>query len=134
MPQSEHKGLSTYIDDVYEATLAGRIAWKAVNPTTFVWETATPKPAKLSLQRVDRIVNTGATVISQGRRVPQQRKETIYLFQVFDLTEAGAATPILNIGGADEADLNQRLQKLFDLVKTGVSERSLEFLRSILPK
>lgn len=124
--------LLAYVDEVIAATSAGAILWKAVNPTTFVWETSTPRNARLSFQRVERVTGT-VNVMVGGRPRPQQQKLTYYLFQGFDLS-GPSATPVVNIESAEDGDLNRRFGTLFELIKTGLSERSLKFLRDILPK
>ena len=131
MQQNERTALLAYIADLSNATAVGKISWRSVNPTTFVWEAPSPQNARLSLQRVERVVAVSTAMVG-GRPVPQQKKQTFYLIQAFD--QPGSATPIMNVDSSDDIELNQRLSELFELIKTGVSEKTLEFLRSMLPK
>lgn len=125
MPNEKYETLATYIDELIGATQQGKIEWKSVNPTTFIWETSVPRNAKVSLQRVERLVN-----IKFGSRTVQQ-KTTTYLFQVVDLNQP--IPPILIVDTADDQQLNEKLAALFELAKTGISEKTLNFLKSILP-
>lgn len=131
MEQNERQKMLAYIDDLMKATSDGRVIWKAVNPTTFVWESSTPPNAKLNFQRVERVVGSVPAVVG-GRQVMQQRKQNSYFFQAFDLAEP--STAILSVDSSDDSELNQKFNALFELIKTGISEKSLEFLRRILPK
>ncbi len=132
MPSSEQGDLAAYIDELIAATKLGKISWKVVNPTTFVWETPVPKSARISLQRVERIVAVQIPAALGRPPSLQQRREVNYLFQVFDLAQS--ALPILNLDSSSEPQLNERFDALFNIVKTGVSEKTMEFLKSILPR
>jgi hypothetical protein len=127
MPNAESDELQAYISDLTALTNAGKINWRSVNPTTFVWDAGAPRNARVSLQRLDRLV----ALPPMPGRPPSQRKETSYLFQVFDLNIPNA--PILNVESSSDAQLNDKLTHLFEFAKTGVTQRTLEFLRSILP-
>jgi hypothetical protein len=134
----ESEGLETYLSDLMTATKAGKVNWKAVNPTTYVWETGAPRNARLNLQRIDRMVPVsvvGGQVIVGGRPQPQQRivqqPQTSYVFQAFDM--ATPNLPILNLESSSDPELNKRLTELFELVKSGVSQKTLDFLKSLLP-
>jgi hypothetical protein len=129
MQQNDRVAFIGYIDDMLKSTSAGKIVWKSVNPTTFVWETI---GAKLSFQRVERLI--AMPVTQQIGRPPIQqppRKQISYLFQAYDLAQI---TPIVNVDSTGEPELNQKFDMLFELIQTGISERSLDFLKSILPK
>lgn len=133
MASVESEGLQKYLDEVIAATSAGKIPWKSVNPTTFVWETGN---AKVSLQRVERITQVSIPPVQLPGRPPlQQRMAQVasvsYVFQAFDMGRPNV--PILNLESSMDKALDQKLQDLFDLVKTGVSQKTLDFLRSILP-
>ena len=132
MPSNENPGLSNYADELMEATKAGKIEWKTVNPTTFVWETASPG-ARVSLQRVERVVPV-TTLGPNGRPSITPRRDVFFLFQVFDLTRIPTNAPIVTADSSADAQLNQKFTALFDLIKSGISEKILEFLQSILPK
>jgi len=128
MPSSEYEGLAAYVDELAAATKLGKIIWKAVNPTTFVWETWDPKHARINLQRVERVVDLKVG----GKETGLRRREVSLLFQVVDLDQP--SEPILKLESADDSLLNEKLSALFDLVKTGITEKTMDFLRSILPK
>src|SRR5579862_6452357 len=91
-------GLQGYVSDLAVATKAGKVNWKEVNPTTFVWETGPPRNARVSIQRVDRTVQVSVPtppgiVIGRSVRVASQ-SQTSYLFQAF---EAMNANPVLSV-------------------------------------
>jgi hypothetical protein len=135
MPNSESEGIQAYLSDLITATKAGKVNWKTVNPSTFVWETGAPRNARLSLQRVERTVQVPiAGQIVVGRpAMPRftQQQQTSFVFQAFEM---GNPNPVLNIDSSNDQELNKRLAELFDLVKTGISQKTLDFLKSILPQ
>ncbi|MGA3035549.1 MAG: hypothetical protein ABSD70_19875 [Terracidiphilus sp.] len=134
MSNSESEALQAYVSDLIAATKSGKVNWKPVNPTTFVWETGAPRNARVILQRVDRVmqVPVPGTQIVAGRAQPRfvQQNQTSFVFQAFD---GVLPTPALNLDSANDPELTKHLTDLFETVKTGISEKTLEFLRSILP-
>src|SRR5579871_3214781 len=120
---SESEGLQAYISDLTSATNAGKVNWKTVNPTTFVWETGPPRNARVSLQRVQRVVQVVGQVNLVGRpsqpRVTQQ-PQTFYVFQAFD---GPAPTPVLSIDTSHDPEFDKRLTELFELVKNSISQK-----------
>ncbi|MBI3477398.1 MAG: hypothetical protein HY010_16825 [Acidobacteria bacterium] len=118
----ETSGLRAYVDELIAATNAGKINWKTVNPSTFVWEPGAPKNARVSLQRVDRTTPTGNVT----------RREIFYLFQAFDSMEPNTS-PVVSVESRKDGELQLRFATLFELIKTGLSQKNLDFLRSILP-
>jgi len=126
MPSVKHEALADYIDELVKATEQGKIDWNAVNPTTFVWETTAPRNARVSLQRVERTVSVRVGSVN----IPQ--KAISYLFQVVDLKQP--TPPILIVDTAEDNSLKEKLAALFNLMKTGISDKTLEFLKSILPQ
>lgn len=136
MASAESEGLYTYLNEVIGATNAGKIPWKIVNPTTFVWETTTPRSAKVSLQKLERINQVPVPPqIIPGRPPQPPRMNQVhvvsYVFQAFDLNSPNV--PILNIESSNDPAVNEQLKNLFELVKTGVSQKTLDFLKSMLP-
>lgn len=123
MPRLESSDLRTYVDQLAEATRSSSIKWKDVNPTTFVYETGSAKPASLVLQRLERIV---ATKTKDGQIVPTKK----YSYR-FYANEGGVNR--LSIDSSEDAEVNQSLETLFDLIKSEVSRETLDFLKSILP-
>ncbi|HTZ72384.1 MAG TPA: hypothetical protein VMB47_00555 [Candidatus Aquilonibacter sp.] len=137
MPNAETQGLQGYISELVAATRDGKIAWKAVNPTTFIWESGQP-PARISLQRVERMAQVAVPATAVPGRPMQpprvvQMPQASYIFQAWDMSSPNAA-PVLNLDSPYGTELNQPLNELFDLVKSGVSQKTLDFLKSILPK
>src|ERR1700722_14560247 len=136
MTNTETQGMQGYISELIGATRDGKIALKAVNPTTFIWESGQP-PARISLQRVERmaqVVVPGAAIA--GRPQPPrvvQMPQASYIFQAWDLSSPNLP-PVLNLDSPHGTELNQPLNELFELVKSGVSQKTLDFLKSILPQ
>jgi hypothetical protein len=126
---AESLALQTYISEVIIATRDGKINWKAVNPTTFVWETGLPQSARIILQRVERFVTYPLPRIGTAPQQMGQKKELVHIFQAFDLKSS-----VLTLDSSVETQFNDLLSALFDLVQTRLSEKTLDFLKSTLPK
>jgi hypothetical protein len=58
-----------------------------------------------------------------------QKKELVHIFQAFDLKSS-----VLTLDSSVETQFNDLLSALFDLVQTRLSEKTLDFLKSTLPK
>jgi hypothetical protein len=129
MTSSESEGLQAYISDLITATNAGKVNWRTVNPTTFIWETGPPRNARVSLQRVDRVVQVAVSQAVGPPRMAQQFQSS-YVFQAFD---GRTPTPVLSVDTSGDPELTKRITELFELVKSSVSRKTLDFLRSILP-
>lgn len=126
MPDNEREALLAYVDEVISATSAGKIKWREVNPTTFVWEIVEPKRARVLLQRLER--QTGKIILSGGKQKPETF--LAYNFQVIDAT--GSA--VVNLTSSEDDHLSEKLDRLFQLIRKGMSDKILEFLRGTLPK
>jgi hypothetical protein len=127
MASPEAIELRGYLVNLINATREGTIQWRSVNPTTFVYETGTEeKGARLTLQRLERTVRT----VVGGRIVAN--KSFSYLLQAHEVI-GGRMTLKVNIDGDDDDDANERLSSLFDIVKSGLSRKGLDFLKEILP-
>jgi len=124
MPSLEITEFLSYIEQLTVATRSGSVEWTRVNPTTFTWDTIKPTPARLSLQRVDR----RDRVVKAGRPMVITSKH--YVFQAVDPEEG---LQKLSISGADDPDVNQKLEALYDAISSGLSRKGLDFLKSLLP-
>ena len=84
-----------WVEEVTANTKSGSITWKASNPSTYVWDTQSPKPTKVVLQRFERqqMIRT-----AQGNTV---RKIFTYLLVVSDATKT-PPLPVININGTDK--------------------------------
>ena len=128
MPSAESSELTNYLDQLIKATREGSIVWKSANPTTYFWERGDAmRGARLSLQRVDR----NSPVRVAGRLTMQ--KTSSYIFQAHEISE-GALFLKVSIESADDPEFDERLKTLFDLIKTGLSRKGLDFLKEILPR
>jgi hypothetical protein len=128
MPSPETQELEQLISQLTDATRTGLVSWRAVNPTTFIWD----KPelggvtARITLQRVDRqVVST-----PPGRIVMQQAG---FILQGLEI-RGGQGFQKITINSQSQPELTQKLQELFQLVSTGLSRQGLDFLRDIIPK
>jgi hypothetical protein len=130
MPNPEGNELSAYIEQVIAATRAGTMSWMEVNPTTFVWDTREPRPARLSLQKVARTVP-----IQSGRPGYGTRIDTTYLLQALEMNfnNPAASKVRLSMNGAEKPEMNDSLKTLYMLVEAAKIKDSVDFLRSIIP-
>jgi hypothetical protein len=130
MPKPEMVLFLEYIDGLIAATRSGAMDWIRINPTTFIWDTATPTPARLSLQLVE---SRGGKVMRGGQVIRTTVRH--FMFQAFDLTmmQTAPERQRLAVNGADEPEANEKLQMLYDAISAGISQKGLEFLKSILP-
>jgi len=131
MPQNEPDSLLSYIDELAEATSMGKIEWRNANPTTFLWDAEPRLHSRLSLQRVERMVQVFMQN-EEGKKVLRNQKRQSYMLQAVGLE--GSTNPVVTIDGSSDAEINEKLESLFELIKTRSSEKSLAFLRSLLPK
>jgi hypothetical protein len=127
MDSAEIQALGTMVDDLIASTRRGSFVWAPVNPSTYVWEqprTATSAPARMTLQLVERIVKD---------RIGVNTKKDVVILQVSELSPP---TPVvrLKIDGSEIPDLNSKLLDLFKIAGSGVTEKGLDFLKSLLEK
>ena len=97
MPSPE---LNEWIDQLIKQTDEGVIGWRLANPTTYLWDTPSPRAGKVQLQRVERMEGLSDAT---GRVV--QRKVTSYIMQVFDLRKS-VQQPTLSLNGIEDAEAN----------------------------
>lgn len=120
-----------YVDQLITATVSGTMMWRVVNPTTFLWSTSSPQQARITLQRVDRKVP--GTAVVNGRSVNVLKQDRQFVFQAFD-NFAPNSSPVVSWDSGEDVDLNTRLAALFEAIGTAITQKSLDFLQSILPK
>jgi len=121
--------LAAWVEKVIADTQSRQISWKSVNPTTYLWETSPPRPARVVLQRVERVEVLQATAIR-----PSQRKTiTTLLLQAFDLSKPQAPV-VATLNGADDPETNDALKVMYETVARVATKETLEFLNSLLPK
>ncbi len=101
--------LITYLTSLLESTQNGTINWGKASPNTFVWNTSSPKAAKVGLQKVGR----------QG--------SVSYTFTVIE-----GNTQRLLVEG-EPPEVNLLLGKLYEAVETSITRKGLDFLKSLLP-
>jgi hypothetical protein len=118
------------IEELINATRKGTFQWKAVNPTTYLSEkmTAPGTGGRLTLQRAEQ---TSVQQTGPGQAARIVRSPSVIL-QVVEIKSGAPQAPILTISGAVNPSLNQKLQELFSVAASGVSEHGLEFLKSLI--
>lgn len=119
------------IDELISATKSGSFQWRAINPTTYLWEKrAGPgaQGARLTLQRVEQNV---MQPILAGRP-PQMVRQSFVILQAVELEPTGIAAPKLSFSGQTDSALNAKLQQLFDLASSVSSQQGLDFLKKLL--
>jgi len=129
MANPERAELQKTVDELTSATRKGSFQWRAANPTTYVWEKRSEHPgtgARITLQRVEQ--NTLRKV--SGIAVPGQR--VFVILQVHETSPLGQPLLKLNVSGADDPEINAKLEDLFQLISSGVSEEGIDFLKSLL--
>lgn len=128
MPRPEDAEFIEYVDKLIESTRSGTIEWKAVNPSTIVWET---DGARLSLQRLERAKGTHNAA---GR--PIMVKIVSYIFQAFEVRGSAVKSLVEKMSvESDENDaINKKLDALYEAAKTATARKGLDFLKGILPK
>lgn len=57
-----------------------------------------------------------------------------FLLQVSEISSQGVPLVRMSLSGDIDADVNAKLEALYELIGTGFTERGLEFLKSIRPK
>lgn len=127
MLDPETEELLKIIDELIVATRKGDFQWRSVNPTTYVWDGTVDRntPARLSLQR---IAQKQALDIAGMKIYPRN----YYIFQVSEISAQGTDLK-LNISGAGEELLNDKLDRLYMLIVSGVTEKGVQFLKRIVP-
>jgi len=128
MPRPEDTEFIEYVDKLIESTRSGTVEWKAVNPSTIVWETGA---ARLSLQRVER---TKSARNPAGKIVAV--KVVSYIFQAFEVRGGAVKTLVEKMSVESDSDeaVNRKLDALYEAAKTAVARKGLDFLKGILPK
>jgi hypothetical protein len=133
MATPESQELLLRIDELINATRKGSFQWKAVNPTTYLWEKMDPAQggtgAKVTLQRVENVSQR----IVPGRPVSVVR-QPYFILQVTEIKPGTPQMPMLNASGATYPELNSKLQELFQLAASGLSQQGLEFLKNLIPQ
>ena len=124
----------TYLEELQRATKTGSVIWRAVNPTTFVWDSPAVTNTRLSFQRIERVSEGSKTtpLTAPGAKQIEPKKRNVFVFQAFDLAQP--AGPILSLDSAEHPELVQGFASLYELITASLSNKTLEFLRSMLPK
>ena len=129
MPDPESGEIKSYVEQLIAATLGGTMKWTQVNPTTYVWDTRVPQPARLSLQRLER----QELRPSLGQPIPSIQKVHSFVFQAFESQPGGTLIQRLGIASQENKELNQLLDKLFQTIDQLRTRQSLDFLKNIIP-
>ena len=130
MPVNEREEIAGYVDDLLEATTAGRIRWTDVNPSTFVAITSSNAgPAQLVLQRIERgVVRERKDAAGIVLHTPEKRI-------THSLTVANQPRDMnIVIDGEADPRMDEKLGALYAQATERVISVKLDFLRSTLPK
>lgn len=112
--------LLVYLDLLITSTQSGDTVWRAANPTTLTWTTASP-PGRVVLQRVEK-----RTPPIPGR--PVSSPTVHYVFQVLE----AAGLQRLTVSGEEDSEINQKLDVLYQAAAARMSRGGLDFLKSLL--
>jgi hypothetical protein len=118
--------LQGWLQQVSMETEAGTIKWKSPNPTTYFWDTTTPKAARVVLQRVERKENFQP---APGR--VSQRTVVQYILTATDQTKP--QIPEVTLNGSLDSDLNALLDSLYLAISKVITRDTVTYLRSLLP-
>ena len=61
-------------------------------------------------------------------------KKVVFALQVHETLPNGVTQQKLNVTGAFDANLNQKLQTLFESVASGYTQKGVDFAKSLLPR
>lgn len=118
--------LLEYLDEVIGANSAGRIEWIQANPTTYIWDI--PRRARITLQQTTAV--RGEPVPGRpGVQKPVQ--VTTYVFQVQDQTNN---TVRMQTQADQSSPLGKKLALLYDNITAKLTQKNLDFLKSLVPK
>jgi len=125
MPLPDSANIQRYIQTLVVRTRRGDFIWKKVNPSTYIWDSAGAPMARLNLQRIP-------TTSSIDPTSPFKiRKNYFFILQALEITDSKVAEKLKIDGEIDEA-VNDRLEGLFDLIQTGITEKGLDFLAQVI--
>jgi hypothetical protein len=84
--------------------------------------------AKITLQKAENVVNQYSSGGVRSARM------SYFILQVHETQFAGQSVLRLTISGLNQPEVNEKLEKLFQLIGSGISERGLKFFKSIIPQ
>jgi hypothetical protein len=128
MRSPESQQLQDTVRDLIAETQRGYFQWRSVNPSTYVCDAPASEgrtAARLILQRIERILVP---------RAGTPHKETHYLLQGNEITAQGGMILKLSISGAENPEINELLDQLYQSLLSGSGDEGLEFLKSLLGK
>jgi hypothetical protein len=132
MSNPELSAYLPYLEKLIAETRNGTMLWHKANPTTFTWETNEPKPARLILQRIQNRARVRLSELQETKARPEPI--SIFILQALDLSMPGEAREVTSISGDKDSEVNGRLEQLYDSIKLDLSDRGLDFLKSIMPR
>ncbi len=132
--------LTAYLTQLQVDTAEGKMSWSQANPTTYMWSTATPFSARITLQRVARpapplqggLLGSGATAALNQLGPPPTSPPPYYILLGHDLTNNTAALRLF-INGDNKPWLNPALERLYNEVVDRYAQDSLAFLQAVVP-
>jgi hypothetical protein len=130
MPDPEQQELQVRIDELIAGTRKGAFQWRAVNPTTYLWEKVAVAPAKtarLTLQRVEQSVAQA----SEPGHPPTTVRQSFVIMQGIEL-QGNSWIQRISLSGQGDPALNNKLQELFNLAASGWSQQALEFMKNVV--
>jgi hypothetical protein len=110
-----------YIDELISGSSQGKILWAKANPTTYIWDSQ--QRGRVILQQVGPAPR-GALAVAVGA-VPS------YILQAISAT---TGQQMLALQGAEDAQINDALHRLFTTIASRETQAGLDFLKSLLPR
>jgi hypothetical protein len=135
-PQEHSQEVQKYMNDLIQVTRDGTFQWKPANPTTFIWEQLDSggSGARIILQKIDQVIGTPNRVVRPGVITPPPVIRSMFNLQGFEMKAGNQAVNRVNLSGATDSAINQKLQELFDTITAGIAQQGLDFLRNFIPK
>lgn len=130
MPEGHEQELHAYFDQLVQATEAGVITWKEVNPTSYLWSAG--GNAFFTIQRTESIVQRRA---ANGAVV--SAKEPAFIFQAYEmsnLVSSLGSTLKFSVNTTEERNFRDKLAVLFEAIRSKASEEGIDFLKQHLPR
>ena len=117
--KTETNEFLAYLTQLIEGTNKGSLNWTEANPTTYTWHSNAPgRGGKVAIQAVQRRNQYGA-------------KDWYFVFTVAEPT---TGVQKLALDGGTDAEVNKKLQELFQAIASSITRKGLDFLKSILPQ
>jgi hypothetical protein len=115
-----------YLDDLVSATQTGTMKWSSANPSTYYWTTMSPRPARLTIQRVPK----GTPKVNPSNRTMYVTQAHEHILQAFDQTN----NLQFALDGTESELVNKKLGQIFDAIEASIARQGLDFFKSVIPQ